>query len=298
MRKTYLLILIIGLCTVVSCKNHTKSQLTEEGTWKLGWRLIENSMDEKLVVAELQFDTLLRMTDIIDRKFLVTGLEVKSKLHKNEEVTKILYNQSVDMRIQLCTKDFLKNLSPCNGLSEEKIKNKDLQMELIRMYIDDQASRGNIMEDIISKFDINRNETTQDGAIIVDERNRTRLKEIFVDNGFPTRELVGKDAMYGIFLMLQHSDGDKDWQKSQLPNIERAVKAGDLNGQSFAYLYDRIRINGGEKQLYGSQFSNVDPVAKTVELAATEDLSNLNKRRREMGMMPIEMYKRFMLKNL
>jgi hypothetical protein len=104
--------------------------------------------------------------------------------------------------------------------------------------------------------------------------------------------------MYGVFLMLQHSDGDKEWQKSQLPNIEKAVKKGDLQGQSYAYLYDRIKINSGEKQLYGSQFSKVDPVIKSVELAETEDLENLDNRRREMGMMPIEMYKRLMLKNL
>lgn len=104
--------------------------------------------------------------------------------------------------------------------------------------------------------------------------------------------------MNGIFLMIQHSDGDEAWQKSQVVNIKAAVKNGDMDGQNFAYLYDRIKINSGEKQLYGTQFSNVDPINKTVELADTEDLKNLDKRRREIGMMPIGMYKKFMLKNL
>jgi hypothetical protein len=104
--------------------------------------------------------------------------------------------------------------------------------------------------------------------------------------------------MQGVFLMIQHSDGDKEWQKAQLINIEKAVKKGDMDGQSYAYLYDRIKINSGEKQLYGTQFSNVDPINKTVELAETEDMENLDKRRMEMGMMPIKMYKEFMLKNL
>jgi hypothetical protein len=39
-------------------------------------------------------------------------------------------------------------------------------------------------------------------------------------------------------------------------------------------------------------------VNKVVELAETEDLENLDRRRMEVGMMPIEMYKEFMLKNL
>ena len=101
-----------------------------------------------------------------------------------------------------------------------------------------------------------------------------------------------------MFFIIQHSDGDKQWQKSQLPNIERAVENGDLDGQKYAYLYDRIKINSGEKQLYGTQFSNVDPINKTVELADTENVEDLNKRRMKIGMMPIDMYKKYMLKNL
>jgi D-alanyl-D-alanine carboxypeptidase len=113
-----------------------------------------------------------------------------------------------------------------------------------------------------------------------------------------TRKLVGKDAMQGVFIMILHSDGDKEWQKSQLTNIERAVKNGDMDGQSYAYQYDRIQINSGKKQLYGTQCANVDTIKKTVELAPTEDMENLDDRRRKVGMMPIEMYKEFMLKNL
>ena len=199
---------------------------------------------------------------------------------------------------EICRKEFLSKYEVCKEYSIEEVENKELQIELIRMYVDDQAARGNLMHDIISKYKIDSTEITQNGGVFVDERNRNRLKEIFKEYGFPTKKLVGKDAMQGIFLMIQHSDGDKEWQKSQLPNIEEAVKNGDMNGQSYAYLYDRIKINGGEKQLYGTQFANVDPINKIVELADTEDLDNLDKRRMEIGMMPIQMYKEFMLKNL
>lgn len=199
---------------------------------------------------------------------------------------------------EICKKDFLSKYEVCKKYSVEEVENKDLQIELIRMYVDDQAARGNLMHDIISKYKIDSTEITQNGVVYVDERNRNRLKEIFKEYGFPTRKLVGKDAMQGIFLMIQHSNGDTEWQKSQLVNIENAVKKGDMNGQSYAYLYDRIKINSGEKQLYGTQFANVDSINKTVELAETEDLENLDKRRMEIGMMPIQMYKEFMLKGL
>lgn len=99
-------------------------------------------------------------------------------------------------------------------------------------------------------------------------------------------------------MIIQHADRDKEWQQSQLENVEIAVKKGDLDGQSYAYLYDRIQVNNGEKQLYGTQFSKVDPVSKTVELAPTEDIEHLDERRMEIGLMPIEMYKIFMLRNI
>jgi transposase-like protein len=60
----------------------------------------------------------------------------------------------------------------------------------------------------------------------------------------------------------------------------------------------RYQINSGKKQLYGTQFAKVDPINKIVELAETEDLENLDMRRMKIGMMPIQMYKEFMLKNL
>ncbi|MCB0611975.1 MAG: hypothetical protein KDC75_01665 [Phaeodactylibacter sp.] len=298
MKNHLMMLSIVGSSVIASCQQDTNPQLADAEVWRLGWRMIASSMDENFELAELQFDSLLNLTDEIDRKFLITGLEAKAKLDKKEEVVEILNAQDEEMLREVCLRQLLGKMKPCHGFTEEKVENKALQMELIRMYVDDQAARGNIMEDIVSKYNIDTTQITKNGAVGIDERNRNRLKEIFAAYGFPTRKLVGKDAMYGIFLMIQHADGDKEWQRSQLTHIEEAVKNGDLDGQSYAYLYDRIKVNSGEQQLYGTQFAKVDPINKIVELAETADVENLNARRRELGLMPIEMYKRYMLKVL
>lgn len=298
MKNCLLIFFILFLCIFSSCRHSANSEMDEDEVWKLGWRMIENSMQKNSEMADLQFDSLLNISKKIELKFLITGLNVKSEIGKNDEVEKILNSQSQEILNQICQKQFASSLKPCLNMSKEQAENEILQIELIKMYVDDQAVRGNMMNALIVKYELDADNITQDGGATVDERNRIRLKEIFKESGFPNKELVGKDAMQGIFFMIQHSDGDKDWQKSQLKNIENAVKNGDMDGEKYAYLYDRIKINGGEKQLYGTQFANVDPIKKTVELADTEDLENLDKRRREMGMMPIEMYKKFMLKNL
>ncbi len=298
MNKQILILLLFVLNTMISCTQNKSPQMSDVEIWKLGWRMIASSMEENYELASLQFDTLRNVTKIIDRKYLVTGLEAKNEIGKVDEIAEIVNSQDRDMLQEICGRHFLSNFESCKEHSKENVDNKELQIELIKMYVDDQAVRGNIMQDIILKYNIDSTEITKDGGVIVDEKNRIRLKEIFKEYGFPSRELVGRDAMQGIFIMIQHSDGDKEWQKSQLVNIEKAVKKGDMDGQSYAYLYDRIKTNSGEKQLYGTQFSNVDPINKTVELAETEDLENLDKRRMEIGMMPIQMYKEFMLKNL
>ncbi len=151
--------------------------------------------------------------------------------------------------------------------------------------------------DIVCKFE--KNEVVIDSfGISTDVTNTKRLKEIIKVYGFPTKVMVGKDAMRGIFFIIQHIDRDQEWQKSQLENIEKAVKEGRMDGQSYAYLYDRIKRNSGEKQRYGTQFAKVAPVNKTVELGDVKDIENWDQRRMEFGMMPIEMYERLMLDNL
>lgn len=301
-----LFISFIVSISVVSCSWINSSQ-TEDPTkiekWKLGWRLISSSWDKNFQLAEQQFDSLLSMDGFIETKFLVTGLDILSELGKKDKILSILKKQDQNTLEEICNKElFTKRLTDidiCKSIvKDENVGNRALQVELIKMYIDDQSVRGNVMSEIIRKYGLDEYMLTKLDAISIDKINRDRLKEIITEFGFPTRQLVGKDAMHGIFLMIQHSDGDKEWQKEQLPNIERAVKQGDMDGQSYAYLYDRIKINSGKKQLYGTQFKNVDPINKKVELADTEDIENLDRRRMEIGMMPIVMYEQFMLRNL
>lgn len=302
MIKTTSLIFII--LVVASCTNAKKDvQLSEMERWKLGWRMIASNWEGNYELGETQFDSLLtHVGSDIELKFLITGLEILDQLDKKEKLQEILGRQDEKVLQEVCARDLftqkLNDIDVCKSIAKENIENSELQIELIKMYVDDQAVRGNLMEDIITKYNLDKAEVSYEDGVTVDAKNRQSLKAMFKEFGFPTKVMVGKDAMQGVFLMIQHADADKEWQKSQLVNIEMAVKNGDMDGQTYAYLYDRIKINGGEKQRFGTQFSNVDPLSETVTLAETEDLEDLDIRRMEVGMMPIEMYKRFMLRSL
>jgi hypothetical protein len=169
---------------------------------------------------------------------------------------------------------------------------------MLQMYVVDQAVRGNLLEELIAQYELDTTGLSQTSPTVADAQHRDRLREIFAEYGFPNREMIGRRAMRGVFLIIQHADGDPDWQSEQLPAIERAVRNGDLDGQQFAYLYDRIQVNAGEPQRYGTQFIRVDAENRTLELATVAAPAYLDERRREIGLMPIEMYKRFMLRSI
>lgn len=293
------------ICTVIivaSCAHQQEKTKSDTENWRLGWRMVQSSWNNDIELAEKQFDSLLNNGTDIDDKFLITGLQVLHELGNEEKLMSVLNKQEPKTLFELCSSDLISEnpiySSACNNIEIKEIQNTSLQMGLIKMYVDDQVARGNLMRDLVEKYDLNKNEITNEDRATVDLRNRNRLKEIFQEYGFPSKEMVGKVAMQGVFMMIQHSDRDKEWQKSQLVNIKKAVKKGDMDGQSYAYLYDRIKTNGGEKQLYGTQFSNVDPINMTVTLAETENIDSLDYRRMEVGMMPIDMYKEYMLKNI
>lgn len=294
LRHLVLFIIIINLAAC-SSPNQSAYELSEAEKWKLGWRMIESSWAENHPLVERQFDSLLNQGEVTEIRFLITGLEASRELGKEKKISKIVASLDKHLLLELCTRDLFKNNAFCSDIVIPAVENIELQLRLIRMYVDDQACRGNILDDLMTKYEITEDQIRQEDATAVDGWNRELLIEVIEKHGFPTKKLVGREAMSGVFYVIQHSDMDLGWQKSQLKNIENAVKHGDMDGERYAYLFDRIRINAGEHQRYGTQFKNVDFELGIAEIADTEDLGNLDSRRMEIGLMPIEVYQRVML---
>lgn len=118
--------------------------------------------------------------------------------------------------------------------------------------------------------------------------NNARLRVIFKQFGWPGANLVGKDGSSAVWLLVQHADEDKPLQQQALKSLEAAVRKGEATKPNLAYLTDRVRVNSGKKQVYGTQLAWPDP--DHPEPKPTEDMRNLNKRRAAMGLNPIEEY--------
>ena len=118
-----------------------------------------------------------------------------------------------------------------------------------------------------------------------DHRNQELVISILDKCGMPTLKEVGQKQMDAIWLGLQHTENK--YRVKYFPLIEKAVKNGDLSKKQYALMKDRILMDEGKPQIFGSQIKN----GKLYDL---EDPKTVNERRQEMGLEPIEDYlKRF-----
>ena len=120
----------------------------------------------------------------------------------------------------------------------------------------------------------------------IDAPNTKRITEIFDAKGFPTASLVGTDGVKAFFLIVQHS-GSLELKKKCLPGIRQAFDEKVISPSEYAGFVDRLAVDEGKPQTYGSNFEMKD--GKLV-MSATHDLAGLDARRKELGLPPIAEY--------
>ncbi len=119
--------------------------------------------------------------------------------------------------------------------------------------------------------------------------HQKRLKEIVDHYGFAGYDLVGKDGSDNFWLMTQHSDHDPDFQNEVLELMEEEVLKDNATSRKYGLLVDRVNINTGKKQIYGTQVTYNMDICQAYP-RSLEDSINVNKRRKAIGLPPIEEY--------
>lgn len=127
----------------------------------------------------------------------------------------------------------------------------------------------------------------------IDTANTAWLKEVVAKHGWPGKALVGKDGAHDAWLLVQHADRDPAFQKKCLDQMKPLAATGEVSKTDFAYLTDRVLVAAKKKQLYGTQFTQVNG---KMEPQPIEDEANVDKRRAEMGMPSMAEYRKMMEK--
>jgi hypothetical protein len=125
----------------------------------------------------------------------------------------------------------------------------------------------------------------------LNKQNLDRIEKIIAEQGYPKRSEVGDHAASVAFQIIQHSN--LEIQKKYLPVLEELAKKDEIFKEDWALLLDRVLVNEGKEQVYGSQVHE-NPETGKGELYPVEDEKNLNKRRAEIDLIPIEDYLKYM----
>lgn len=122
----------------------------------------------------------------------------------------------------------------------------------------------------------------------VDSVNLYKLRWLIDTLGFPTWERVCSYGTHAAWLIAQHA---RPWfQYSFVKQMRQAVADTNAYPPNLAYLEDRLRIGRGLPQLYGTQFTSTVENNQTVWQCPVADIKNVNLRREQMLMAPLEDY--------
>lgn len=88
---------------------------------------------------------------------------------------------------------------------------------------------------------------------LIDGENTAWLKADVAANGWYLISTTGRQASSAAWLMAQHADRDRPFQKEVLVMMEPLVGAGEVTKANYAYLWDRIAVSEDRLQRYGTQ---------------------------------------------
>ncbi len=108
----------------------------------------------------------------------------------------------------------------------------------------------------------------------IDGVHGERLRRIIDVHGYPTEAVVGADALHALWLVVQHQDFDVSLQEECLKNCNF-----DLADE--AHLTDRVLVNRGRPQRFGTQWYRKDG---KLMLRPIEDKKNIDKLRESHGL--------------
>jgi hypothetical protein len=122
-----------------------------------------------------------------------------------------------------------------------------------------------------------------------DSLNYFLLTEIFQKHGYPNYDLVGEKGSSDFWLLVQHQDRHPQFQEAVLAKMKVEVDRGKADATDYAYLVDRVKVNTGQLQVYGTQMRhNAD--STSFEPKPVVEPEKLNERRKSVNLSTIEDY--------
>jgi hypothetical protein len=114
----------------------------------------------------------------------------------------------------------------------------------------------------------------------MDDQLLAELLPLVPEEGWFTPDQYGERASNAAFLIIQHSNVEQ-WRRF-VPILEPLALAGKIDGQDYGLMYDRLAVNEGRPQRYGTQVT-CKGGKFVIDWDNLEDPANADARREAIG---------------
>lgn len=120
----------------------------------------------------------------------------------------------------------------------------------------------------------------------LDEQNQRMVFSIIKKCGFPKPPLIDNSGLETIFLVIQH--GSKEMRSKYIPYFIELSSKGEFSKSLLALMQDRLLMDYGKKQKYGSQV--IRSANGKWELYPVDNIDSVYIRRKDVGLNSLEEY--------
>ena len=160
----------------------------------------------------------------------------------------------------------------------------DVSERLVRMGQLDQAARSVVVTIDLSGLPEEERQAAFDAMAApiqaLDDRLLAELLTLLPPEGWFTVDVYGERASGAAFLIIQHSDLEQ-WRRF-VPVLEPLALAGEIDGQEYGLMYDRLAVSEGRPQRYGTQMA-CKAGRLVIDWDNLEDPENAEARREALG---------------
>jgi len=128
---------------------------------------------------------------------------------------------------------------------------------------------------------------------VANSRQSDEASKRYIEHVMDSYDWIDRKRFGGVYsdhawILVQHADTYPDFQAEVLRRMEPYLESGGVKRKNYAYLFDRVAVNTGQLQLYGTQPTWECEDDGTMKLKPLKDPETVNARRAEMGLNSVE----------
>ncbi|TDT46158.1 hypothetical protein CLV90_0201 [Maribacter spongiicola] len=113
--------------------------------------------------------------------------------------------------------------------------------------------------------------------------NQNKIKELYKKYGYLGYKEIGKQASHDFWISIQHADNDIEFQQAMLEELKKEIAINNGSKSEYAMLEDRVHINTGKKQRFGTQVT-YNSFGQSIPKNGLIDSVNIDKLRKEFDL--------------